>query len=370
MGKLVENLQSELNVRKSKDELRQLFNDKNLIDFITNDYLGFSGLIHVESSLDKNSPSASRLLGGNNDMILELEASIASFHGYEAALFYTSGYAANSGLFSCLLTRHDTYIYDEQIHASIRDGIRLSLANSFSFKHNDLLDLQEKIKNAKGNVVVVTEAVFSMEGDTAPLTGLVRLCKENNCEIIVDEAHSIGLFGNEGRGLVHQLNLTKDVFAVVYTYGKAMGAHGGAIAGSKVLRDYLVNFSRPFIYTTAPSFHQVMAVKTAYSLLASPIYDQQLRLLKKNVAVFEETIQQALKWHSFKASHINGLKTVNKETTIQVAAQLREKGYNCRPVLSPTVAPGDERIRVNIHAYNTIVQIQDFIHLYANLVKS
>lgn len=368
MNQLLDRLNENLKKRESEHLLRKLYLDHKGIDFITNDYLGFAKLINVESDPENYSASASRLLGGNNQVIEGLEAEIAAYHGFEAALFYPSGYTANLGLFSCLLSRHDTYIYDELIHASIRDGIRLSLAHSFSFKHNNLIDLEQKIKHAKGNIVVVVEALYSMDGDKGNLKEIAELCEKYKVGLIVDEAHSVGVFGKEGRGLVHELKLQSKVLAVVYTYGKAMGCHGGAIATQATVKNYLINFSRPFIYTTAPSGHQVMSVKTAYRLLQSPIHEKNKLSLRKNVMLFAETMEKQLPDFETSESHINKFMVGGVEKTIAVANQLREAGYICRPVLSPTVEPGTERIRINLHAYNSVEQILNLIQTFKKII--
>src|SRR5207249_2240995 len=155
---------------------------------------------------------------------------------------FNSGYDANTGLLSCVPLRGDTIIYDYLSHASIRDGIRLSLALSFSFRHNDLEDLEKKLKMASGNIFVVTESVFSMDGDKAPLQQLINLCQQYHANVIVDEAHATGVIGNKGEGLVQALGLQKKCFARVHTFGKACGVHGAIILGTGILRHYLINF--------------------------------------------------------------------------------------------------------------------------------
>src|SRR5690606_18769580 len=184
---------------------------------------------------------------------------IKEFHGSEAALIYNSGYDANIGFFSSVPQRGDIILYDELVHASIREGIRLSHARAFKFKHNDLQDLDSlllKYNSKQDNldqryIYVVTESVFSMDGDTALLEGLTNITDIQGAYLIVDEAHATGVFGKKGQGLVQHLDLQKRVFARIITFGKAMGAHGAVITGSKLLGDYLINFSRSFIYTTA-----------------------------------------------------------------------------------------------------------------------
>lgn len=370
MSNLSNQINASIEKRKSENLFRQLFIDENGADFISNDYLGFSRLISVQDDDDtKHSPSASRLLGGNTKLIEELESHIANFHGFESALYFNSGFNANTGLFSCLLSRHDTFIFDDLVHASVRDGIRQSLATNFSFLHNDIVDLEEKLKIAKGNIVVAVESVYSMDGDMAPLIKISELCKKYNAELIVDEAHSIGIFGKEGRGLVHELNLTNEVFAVVYTYGKAMGCHGGAVVCKNNIRDYLINYSRPFIYTTAPSTNQVMAVKTAYSLLTSPIHEKNKLSLRKNILFFVESMVAQSNNNSVIHSHINKFIIGDNEKAIVIAQHLRDKGFICRPVLSPTVPKGTERIRINLHSFNTLDEITGLIQAFKTFSK-
>ncbi|MEI9934479.1 MAG: aminotransferase class I/II-fold pyridoxal phosphate-dependent enzyme [Ferruginibacter sp.] len=158
---------------------------------------------------------------------------------------------ANVGLLSCIATKHDTFIADEYVHASMIDGMRLGLATRFKFKHNDIDDLEWKLIQAKGNKFVVIESIYSMDGDEAPLKAIIELCKQHDALLIVDEAHATGVFGNKGEGLVAHYNLQKEVYACIYTFGKALGLHGAVITGSAALRNYLINHARSFIYTTA-----------------------------------------------------------------------------------------------------------------------
>ena len=192
---------------------------------------------------------------------------LADFHKAESGLIFNSGYDANLGLFSCIAKKEDTLICDELIHASIIDGCRLSYANRFRFAHNDVEDLEDKLRRSKGNIFVAVESVYSMDGDMAPLKEIAAVCKKYNASLIVDEAHATGLFGDQGRGLVSQHGLEQEVFARVHTFGKALGCHGAVILGSETLRNYLVNFARSFIFTTALPVHSLIAVKCAYEML-------------------------------------------------------------------------------------------------------
>jgi 8-amino-7-oxononanoate synthase len=237
------------------------------VDFCSNDYLGFARSPLLKNKIENeigdfvsNGSTGSRLLSGNSAYTEDLEKYIAILHQSEAGLIFNSGYDANLGLFSSLPQRGDTVITDELIHASIIDGARLSYANRYTFKHNDLGSLEAKLKQAKGNCFVAVESVYSMDGDTPPLNEIAALTLKYDAHLIVDEAHAVGLYGF---GLV-ATDLQKQVFARVVTFGKALGCHGAIVLGSNLLRQYLINFARSFIYTTAASFHQMASVKTAY----------------------------------------------------------------------------------------------------------
>jgi 8-amino-7-oxononanoate synthase len=258
-------LEKKLEKRKEIDALRTLAINEGKTDFCSNDYLGI-----VKNKLLENVPgenyahgsTGSRLLSGNYKLIEETENIIANFHEAEAGLLFNSGYAANTGLLGCIAQKGDIIIYDQLSHASIRDGIRLSFATSFSFQHNDVGDLEKKlagIQNPGVNIFVVTESVFSMDGDMAPLLEISSLCERYGAGLIVDEAHATGVTGAKGEGLVQQLSIQHKCFARVHTFGKACGCHGAIVLGSEKLKNYLINFSRPFIYST--SLPQLLRLK-------------------------------------------------------------------------------------------------------------
>lgn len=351
-------IEQKLVSRKQQDNFRVLKTASGLIDFCSNDYLGFARSEQlkalVQQELQKypdylNGSGGSRLLSGNTAFAEELEQQIANFHQGEAGLIFNSGYDANLGLFSSLPQRGDTIIADELIHACILDGARLSLANRFSFKHNNLEDLEKKLKNAKGICYVAVESVYSMDGNQAPLNAIIQLTKKYNANLIVDEAHATGVFGS---GLVQMLNLENQVFARTITFGKALGSHGAIVIGSQNLRDYLINFARSFIYTTAPSFHQLMTTKLAYQLLKTSetkqIQLQNLISLFKKELQKQHTIQLIPSDSAIQSILVSGNSKVKK-----MADNLQKNGFDVRPILSPTVPLGMERLRICIHAFNT-----------------
>ena len=264
-------LHKKLEERRQQNAFRNLKLPGDLIDFCSNDYLGIvkNDLLKTTNHPEiagkyKTGSTGSRLLTGNYPLIEETEKFIASFHKSETALIFNSGYDANVGLLSSVPGRNDTVLYDYFSHASIRDGMRLSLASSFSFLHNDINDLELKLQQAKGNVFVVTESVFSVDGDLCPLLQIVELCEKYDANLIIDEAHATGVIGKMGEGLVQSLELENRIFARLHTFSKACGVHGSAVLGSNGLRNYLINFARSFIYSTALPEETIFHIRNSY----------------------------------------------------------------------------------------------------------
>jgi len=363
MRKVEQFISGKLQERKDKLSIRNLSINLPPVDFCSNDYLGFARSGELKDRMNTtlasmphhlNGAGGSRLLSGNTRFTEETEQLIADFHQAESGLIFNSGYDANVGLLSSVPQRGDTIITDELIHASIIDGCRLSHATRFKFYHNDINDLESKLKLAKGNIFVVVESVYSMDGDIAPLPAISNLCERYDANLIVDEAHATGIFGAKGQGLINHFNLTDGVFARIVTFGKALGVHGAVVLGSKNLRHYLINFARSFIYTTAAPIHNIVAVNCAYQYLCE--IDHQL--IHQKITVF----RKALKEHHIKAldseSTIQGVLFSSNEATKKSAASLQSKGFDVRAILSPTVAPGKERLRICLHTYNTDEEIK------------
>ncbi len=343
------------------------------IDFCSNDYLGFAKSIELRQLIDselralpnyQNGSGGSRLLSGNTDYAEETEQLIAHYHSAASALLFNSGYDANLGLLSSVPQKGDTILSDELIHASLIDGCRLSLANRFKFKHNDLSELEAKLKTAKGNIFVVVESVYSMDGDLAPMEKISSLCERFSANLIVDEAHATGVFGFGGRGLVSQLGLEDKVFARVITFGKALGTHGAIVIGSKTLREYLINFARSFVYTTAAPVHNLVAIKAAYQLLINHSTEKlhhNISHFGKQAAVENVPVLQSI-------SPIQGVLFSSNKIAKAAEKILQKKGFDVRAILNPTVAIGTERLRICIHQYNTDDEIDLLIeHLKAIL---
>jgi len=360
-------LNDKLQQRKDNLSIRNLSTHFPLFDFSSNDYLGFARSNELKQLIDQNlgqlsyyhnGSGGSRLLSGNTVFIEETEEYIANFHHAEAGLIFNSGYDANLGLLSSIPQRSDTIITDELIHASIIDGCRLSYATRYKFAHNDLSDLENKLKIAKGNIFVIVESVYSMDGDLAPLKEISSLCNKYQANLIVDEAHATGIFGYQGKGLVNQNQLEDEVFARIVTFGKALGCHGAIILGSKSLRHYLINFARSFIYTTAAPIHNIVSIKSAYELLPrvnQKLIHQKINLFKELASGFSIDVLDS-------ESAIQGVVFCSNENTKNAAIALQNKGFDVRAILSPTVAAGKERLRICLHVYNTDEEIKSLVY--------
>lgn len=378
MKKLPEILFNKLNVRLQNNALRKLPQETDLVDFASNDYLGFSNskLIFdtthqylLEHNQIQNGATGSRLLSGNHSIYKTAEEYIAQFHQVPAALIFNSGYDANVGFFSAVPQKGDLILYDELCHASIRDGIQLSNAKAYKFQHNDLEDLERLlVRNSEKTIYIVTESVFSMDGDTPNLEELVQLAEKHDAYMVVDEAHALGVLGDKGEGLVQSLHLQDIVFARIMTFGKGLGCHGAAILGSQELKSYLVNFARSFIYTTGLSPHSVATILMAYQQLEKATYSQQQ--LKNNIAHFnQEKNRLSLKpLFVFSKSAIQSAIIPGNEKVKSIAHQLQSKGFDVKPILSPTVPEGQERLRFCLHSYNSENEITQLVQLLSNCI--
>lgn len=389
MAKLPKKLLHKLKEREANNALRSLSLREGLIDFSSNDYLGFAcneELFHntlqilTAKGLSQNGATGSRLLTGNYSLYSEVEQMLCNYYKAEEALVFNSGYDANIGFFASVPQRNDVVFYDEFVHASIRDGIKLGNARAYKFKHNNLQDLRLNIGRLPANdtstdskIYVVTESVFSMDGDSPDLRKLSALCEEFEIRLIVDEAHAIGIFGDGGSGQLCKYSLELVVFARVITFGKAWGCHGAAILCSEDLKAYLVNYARSFIYSTGLPPHALACILAAHQFIKSDVGLKQQQKLWKNIDYFKEQLKNlTLETYFIESNsgiHSCILKGNNKVK--QVAANLREQGMDVRPILSPTVTKGEERLRFCLHAFNNEGQILDVLRILKdNIVRS
>ena len=348
-------LNKKLNERKDNHSFRQLRLSEGKIDFCSNDYLGIvkNSRLQAPNSRLQSGSTGSRLLAGNYPLIEEMEKQIAAFHQAVSALIFNSGYDANIGLLSSVPQKGDTILYDQLCHASIRDGIRLSFATAFSFAHNDLADLEKKIANASGTIFIVTESVFSMDGDLCPLSELVAIAEVHKAHLIIDEAHATGVIGERGEGLVQDLQFQHKIFARVHTFGKACGCHGAVVLGSDSLRDYLINFARSLVFSTSLPEHSVAMIKESYEIF--PKMNEERVYLKKLIHQFQSAPIRFEKLISITPIQI--VIIPGNEEVKKVAAELQANNLDVRAILYPTVPKGKERLRIVLHAFNTAKEV-------------
>jgi 8-amino-7-oxononanoate synthase len=391
--KFPRNLATKLETRKQNNALRKLATPNNLIDFSSNDYIGFSKnksifeQTHhylIDNDCLQNGATGSRLLTGNHKVYQAAEEFIAQFHQTESALIFNSGYDANVGFFSSVTQKGDLILYDELCHASIRDGIQLSNSKAYKFQHNDFEDLERLIVNFNGgnrdnigntsnfqlptSIFIVTESVFSMDGDTPNLEELVQVSEKYNCHLVIDEAHALGVFGSTGEGLVQMLNLQNQVFARIVTFGKGLGCHGAAVVGSQELAAYLVNFARSFIYTTGLSPHAVATILVAYQHLETE--KRSIEKLRENIIHFnqEKNLLGLKPMFVRSKSAIQSAIIPGNQNVKTIAQQIQNKGFDVKAILSPTVPEGQERLRFCLHSYNTKEEISEVLRLLSNFV--
>jgi len=352
MDTLKYGLSKKLFERFQNGNVRNLSNSFEGIDFNSNDYLGLAssqGLKEqVNKSLESEFPlgsTGSRLLSGNSKLVMELEEELAIRFNSESALLFNSGMDLNIGILSTIPQEGDTIILDQYIHASLKMGAKLSKASTFYFRHNSLENLERKLSTSKGNIFVVIESVYSMDGDIAPLKEMVELCEKYGANLLVDEAHGAGVFGPKSRGLVSQLGLEKRVFGRIITFGKGFGTHGAVLLSDPVVIKYLVNFCQSFIYTTALPPHSLISIREAIRFTWE---NSQLQVqLHQNIELFKK--QMGITNHD---SPILPIRFPNLELLGKTFLSLKEKGFKTFPIYSPTVQKGTERLRICIHSFN------------------
>jgi 8-amino-7-oxononanoate synthase len=358
-------LEQGLSKRKRLGSYRELRLNKGKIDFASNDYLGFarserlfqSTLLRWLAYSLHHAPmgsTGSRLISGNQSEFEKTEHEIAAFHERESCLLFSCGYIANMGLASCLGTDQDTLLFDADVHTSMKEGIRRSLASAYPFRHNDIQHLKRRILQVKGRCFVFVESLYSTDGSLAPLQEIASLCQDYGALLIVDEAHSTGLFGQHGKGLISSFGLEKMIFASVHTFGKALGVQGAAVIGSALLKQHLVNFCLPFIYSTGMQPVQLLSIGCAYQQLmnADPLREN----LKRLIQYFDQSIQQWMPSFPSSCSPIKAL-IASEQKLKQIANHLSSHGIDVGILRSPTVRKGKETIRICLHTYNSFEEI-------------
>ncbi len=346
---------------------RLVVEGQDLINFASNDYLG---LIHhpelqeaaVQALRDWGSGSgASRLVSGSLALHHHLEESLAHWKGTAAALTFGSGYATALGVIPALIGSDDVVILDKRVHACCVDGAQLSRAKLRVYRHNDLGSLEEVLKwadqrrgSGKSRILIVTESVFSMDGDQAPLPALVELKERYGAWLMVDEAHSLGLFGPSGSGLIHALELNTRVEIQMGTLGKALASAGGYVAGSRSLIDFLIHRARSFMFSTAPAPAAVASAQTALKLIQG---DEGARRCSRVWALARQLAEQ-LQPGRPPTSAILPLILGPAEAAVDAAAHLRALGFWVPAIRDPTVARDSARLRFSVTAGHEFADVQ------------
>lgn len=345
--------------------------DETYLNFASNDYLDFlnrpeikAGALTATQQYGAGS-GASRLVTGNLSIHDELESAIAARKGYPSALFFGSGYMVNVGTVSSVVGRDDTVIADRMIHASLIDAAKLSGARLIRFAHNDSDDLARRIGQARGRILIMTESVFSMDGDRAPLPEMAELAQAHDAMLLVDEAHATGVFGPSGRGLIAAARLQDRINFNISTFSKALGGYGGAVCCSERMREWLINKARSFIYSTATTPAMCGAALAALALLdAEPDLGDRLQA---NASFFRDRLIA----HGFdtgsSSSQIIPVMIGDNQTTMKTAAALRSRRIIAAAMRPPTVPVGTSRLRFSVTLAHTR---DDLAHTVDALIES
>ncbi len=361
-------LRRRLRLIESPQGPRVVLDGRPVLLLCSNDYLGLADSAEVRDAAAQAAlrwgagAGASRLISGNMAPHRKLEERLAAFKGYEAALLFGSGYLANVGAISALAGRDTVVFSDELNHASIVDGCRLARAETFVYRHGDVEHLAWGLREAGERAsLIVTDGLFSMDGDVAPLEGLVRLAREHGCRLMVDEAHATGAIGPGGRGSVAAAGLSEEVDLVVGTLGKALGSYGAYVCAGGELREYLLNTARSFIFSTALPPPVVAAALAALELLeAEP---ERVRHLSANAA----TLRAGLVAEGLTAgggeSQIVPLEVGDAGRTMELCERLLERGVFAQGIRPPTVPPGSSRLRFSVMATHEQADLREAARL-------
>jgi 8-amino-7-oxononanoate synthase len=353
-------LHNQLLERQENGLVRSLISVNHLIDFCSNDYLGLAKNPSLADKIDVNfktlnsnltslnGSTGSRLISGQSIQVEQFERKCAEFHLAEASLLFSSGYDANVGLISSIAQKDQVVFCDHLLHASLIDGLRLAKAERKIFAHNDLADLENKLREYPFETPkwIVVESIYSMDGDMAPLRELVHLKNKYNAEIILDEAHAGGVYGPNGNGLAVELGIEKELFARVITFGKAWGNAGAVVLGSQTLIDFLINFARPFIYSTAPSPHHVSSLLTTLGWLEKQ--SDLRKKLKENIDFFVKHAKSS-HWQPSKTA-IQTFFIAGNQAVKMKALEIQDAGFAVKAIVYPTVPKGEERIRITLNS--------------------
>ena len=359
--------------------LRRELKPPHGIDLSSNDYLCLSKHPRLKQAMieavekEGVGSTASRLLRGERECFAAIEKRFARFKQTESSLYFSSGYAANIGLLTAFLEEGDVVFTDELNHASLIDGMRLSKARRVIFKHADVDNLREEIETTScdGQRFLVTESLFSMDGDVAPLGEYAKLCREQNIALIVDEAHAVGIYGTKGSGLIEEFEINDDVFLSMNTCGKALGVSGAFVCGSHDAIDYLIQRSRPFIFSTAPPPSVCAAIDAALDIVEEePERREKLFELSKflrdalgNPEIQDSRFKTAEDESKIKNqnSQIVPIIIGDSERAVAIASRLQAGGFDVRAIRPPTVPEGTARLRVSVNVGLDAEALKNFV---------
>lgn len=350
-----------------------ILDGRRVINFSSNNYLGLAN--HPElreaakTAVDRYGcgSGASRLISGNMTLHEELEKKLASLKGTEAALVFNSGFQANTGIIAALVSEDDVVLSDSLNHASIIDGCRLARAKTFVYRHCDLDDIEAGLKKNSHSrrKLIVTETLFSMDGDEAPLLEIVELAEHYGAMVMVDEAHATGVYEPTGAGLIAKLGLTERVFIQMGTLGKALGGFGAYVAGSAALRDFLINRCRSFIFTTSlPSAIMAMAIAAIDLIEREP---HRRKRLQENCVHMRNGLETLGYCLGASRSHILPLMIGAPGECMNLSERLLERGVFVHGIRPPTVPPGTARLRITLMATHTGEHIDHALHIFESL---
>ncbi len=361
-----ERLENQLAQIEARGLKRELASPKG-IDLSSNDYLGLAKDERLKNAFIEGvkregvGSTASRLLRGERDCFREVEQRFAGWKGTENSLYFATGYQANLGLLQTFLEKEDVVFSDELNHASLIDGIRLSNCRKIIFKHLDLGQLEKLLNKivCQGQKFLVTESLFSMDGDVAPLDKYAELCRKTNTNLIVDEAHAIGLYGNSGSGLIEEFDVGNDIFLSINTAGKALGVSGAFVAGSDLAIEYLINKCRSFIFSTAPTPALANTLKVSFKIVKR---EKERREKLRNLCRFfcDLLVDRDLVPSKYE-TQIVPIIIGDSEKAVTIAEKMQGEGFDVRAIRPPTVAEGTSRLRVSLNVNLTEEILVKFI---------
>ncbi len=374
MNNLQQRIKQNLAEIEAKGLTRKLISPQG-IDFSSNDFLGLAQNVEVKNAAIEAiktlgvGATASRLLRGEREVFAKVEQQFADWKGTEKSLYFSSGYQANVGLISTFAENGDVIFSDELNHASLIDGIRLSSAKKKVFPHLDVDKLAKLLRetNCSGQKFLITESLFSMDGDIAPLNKYAEICRETETVLIVDEAHAVGIYGETGSGLIEQFGISDQVFLSINTAGKALGVSGAFVAGSSQTVDYLINRCRSFIFSTAPIPACASALSKAISVVQTD-FELRQRLLE-----LAKYFRNLLRENDFEVSNyetqIIPILIGASGKAVEIAQKLQTDGFDVRAIRPPTVAEGTARLRVSLNVNLTENVLESFVKSLVKYLK-